>query len=167
MTEHAHEHSNGAGSAPDGGPQGLRIGDAEREQAARRLGEHFAAGRLDEQEHSERTTAAYAARTQEQLDALFADLPGEAESAPDQDTPATPDPWRCGPQAWARRGGIGRGGPPRWLPIALIAVALAGAGCAVSHGKPPIMLLPLLVLAGILFARGRRIDWARHGGERR
>jgi TM2 domain-containing membrane protein YozV len=55
----------------------LRIGFAEREAAVRELGEHYAAGRLDGAEYEERTTAAYAARTAEDLDPLFADLPRE------------------------------------------------------------------------------------------
>lgn len=53
----------------------LRIGDAEREAAVRELGEHYAAGRLDAAEYEERTTAAYAARTADDLAPLFADLP--------------------------------------------------------------------------------------------
>jgi hypothetical protein len=53
----------------------LRIGDAEREAACRTLGEHFAAGRLTRSEFDERTTAAWAARTDAELTPLFADLP--------------------------------------------------------------------------------------------
>jgi hypothetical protein len=34
--------------------QTLRIGDAEREEAARELGEHYALGRISADEHSER-----------------------------------------------------------------------------------------------------------------
>lgn len=53
----------------------VRIGDAERDVALRELGDHFAAGRIDESEFDERATAALAARTQPELDVLFADLP--------------------------------------------------------------------------------------------
>jgi hypothetical protein len=53
----------------------LRIGDAEREEACRALGEHFAAGRLTRAEFDERTTSAWAARTRAELGPLFADLP--------------------------------------------------------------------------------------------
>lgn len=53
----------------------VRIGTAERERAADLLGEHFRAGRLDMHEYDERITAAFAARTQEDLKPLFADLP--------------------------------------------------------------------------------------------
>ena len=41
----------------------------------RALGEHFAEGRLDQQEYEERVSAAYAARTAEDLAPLFRDLP--------------------------------------------------------------------------------------------
>jgi len=54
----------------------LRVGTAEREQAARLLGEHLAAGRLELAEFEERVTAAYAARTEGELRRLFRDLPG-------------------------------------------------------------------------------------------
>lgn len=53
----------------------LRVGDAERDQALSELGRHFAEGRLTPLEHEERSSAAIAARTQTDLDALFADLP--------------------------------------------------------------------------------------------
>lgn len=55
----------------------LRIGNAERDAAVRELGEHYASGRLDAAEYGERMSAAYAARTAEDLAPLFADLPHE------------------------------------------------------------------------------------------
>jgi hypothetical protein len=57
----------------------MRIGNAEREAAVRALGEHYAQGRLDQQEYEERTSAAYAARTSDDLAPLFEDLPGHDE----------------------------------------------------------------------------------------
>jgi hypothetical protein len=60
-----------------------RIGDAERERAVSRLGEHVGAGRLDLSEFESRSAAAYAARTRADLDAVFADLPaGRTPAAP-------------------------------------------------------------------------------------
>jgi hypothetical protein len=56
-------------------PRPIRIGTAEREQAVKALGDHFAQGRLDPQEFEERMVAAYAARTADELDRLFDDLP--------------------------------------------------------------------------------------------
>lgn len=53
----------------------VRISDQERERGAREIREHFAAGRLTEQELDERVQAVYEARTAGELEALRADLP--------------------------------------------------------------------------------------------
>jgi hypothetical protein len=53
----------------------LRVSDQQREQAAQELREHFAAGRLTQDELDERVQHAYGARTEQQLRALLADLP--------------------------------------------------------------------------------------------
>jgi len=67
-------------ATPD--PRSIRIGTAEREQAVKALGEHFAQGRLEPAEFEERMTAAYAARTAAELDRLFDDLPSPAGHQP-------------------------------------------------------------------------------------
>lgn len=53
----------------------LRVSDAERDQAAGQLREHFASGRITEEELNERIQAAYGARTQQELSSLLGDLP--------------------------------------------------------------------------------------------
>ncbi len=53
----------------------LRASDEQRERAAQEIREHFAAGRLTDDELSDRVQAAYAARTEGELKALLADLP--------------------------------------------------------------------------------------------
>jgi len=53
----------------------LRVSDQERDAAAAQLREHFAAGRISEDELNERVQSAYGARTQQQLDSLLFDLP--------------------------------------------------------------------------------------------
>jgi hypothetical protein len=53
----------------------LRVSDEQRERAAQDIREHFAAGRLNDDELSDRVQAAYAARTQGELNAVLADLP--------------------------------------------------------------------------------------------
>ena len=53
----------------------LRVGDAERQQAVTALGEHYAAGRLDQDEYDTRIQTAYAAKTRVDLQGLFGDLP--------------------------------------------------------------------------------------------
>jgi len=57
---------------------GVRIGDKERDEAARALGEHFATGRLDRDEYDERLTTAFEAKTWGDLAPLFRDLPNPA-----------------------------------------------------------------------------------------
>lgn len=56
-------------------PAEIRVGDAEREDALRALGEHLSAGRLDIDEYGERTAKVAAAKTRGELLTLFADLP--------------------------------------------------------------------------------------------
>src|SRR5437868_6387227 len=59
-------------NAPD---SDLRVSDQQRERAAREIREHFAAGRLTDDELSDRVQAAYSARTEKDLKSLLADLP--------------------------------------------------------------------------------------------
>jgi hypothetical protein len=56
-------------------PDALRIGTAEREEAMRVLGDHFAEGRLRSDEYETRVSAALEARNRGELRPLFADLP--------------------------------------------------------------------------------------------
>lgn len=61
-----------------------RIGHAEREQAVERLTEHYGRGHLELDELDERLAGAQTAKTQADLDLLFADMPDlpKAEPAP-------------------------------------------------------------------------------------
>jgi len=58
-----------------------RASDTDRDAAAGLLNEAFAEGRLTADEHDQRLSAAYAARTWEQLRQLTADLPARAVAA--------------------------------------------------------------------------------------
>jgi hypothetical protein len=53
----------------------VRASDQDRERAAQEIRDHFAVGRLDEDELNDRVSAAYAARTTGELAAIRADLP--------------------------------------------------------------------------------------------
>lgn len=53
----------------------LRIGDTERTEAERLLGEHLRVGRLTAEEFGERANVAASARTRRELSMLFEDLP--------------------------------------------------------------------------------------------
>ncbi|MEV5718352.1 DUF1707 domain-containing protein [Amycolatopsis mediterranei] len=57
------------------GSDELRIGTAEREEAARLLADHFGMGRITPDEYEIRVTDAYAATTPGDLRPLFRDLP--------------------------------------------------------------------------------------------
>jgi hypothetical protein len=112
----------------------LRASDADRERVADELRRHHLDGRLDTDELQERLGACYAARTEGELDALLADLPGEARPRP-------PRP--------ARRHAAWPASP--LAAILLVALALATAG-ALAHGHPG--PLPVLVVL-LLFRLGR------------
>ena len=75
----------------------LRVSDEDRERASREIREHFAAGRLTQEELDERLQAAYGARTQQELSAIRADLPR---------LPATPEQRRA--ELTERRAGLRR-----------------------------------------------------------
>jgi uncharacterized protein DUF1707 len=55
--------------------QHVRVSDAERQEVADRLAEHFASGRLDQAEFDDRVGRAMGAKTRADLGGLFADLP--------------------------------------------------------------------------------------------
>jgi hypothetical protein len=88
----------GPGGAGLTGPDHLRVGDAERDEVAVSLHDHFAQGRLTRDELDERLETTLAARTIGDLREVTRDLPGP---------PAEPSPRRAGPGPWAahRHGG--------------------------------------------------------------
>lgn len=76
---------------PEPVPQ--RIGDAQRDQAVEYLREHLAAGRLTQAEFDERLSSALTAKTADDLNPLFRDLPAPRPQAPG---PAfQPPPWEA------------------------------------------------------------------------
>lgn len=98
----------------------MRVSDADREAVTARLRDHFAEGRLTEDELDERVSAALSAKTFGELRPLTADLPGPVPVPPPM--PARP-PW-AGPP-WARR----RRRPPVFMFLLLaLAVALVVPG---------------------------------------
>ncbi|MRH90610.1 DUF1707 domain-containing protein [Nocardia sp. SYP-A9097] len=127
------------------GPPALRVGTAEREQAAEALGKHFAAGRLEVDEYDERVARAYAAKTADDLSVLFTDLPG----------PATMRPVAAAPPSRSARA---------FLPLALIAVVVLAAVVAVTTHIVPFFIFPLFFF---LFLRSRGGFGHRHRGSRR
>ena len=101
---------------------GCRVGDADREATAASLREHYAAGRLTLDEFNERLSAAFAAKTDLDLNRITADLPHVTSGATITDglwpaagrAAASSGPWR--PRAGrpgAGRSGAGRSGAGR------------------------------------------------------
>jgi hypothetical protein len=111
---------------------GLRIGDAEREQALTALGEHFTAGRLDVQEYSDRSAQVTEAKTRADVLALFQDLPQPHPAF----SPATGD----APLVPARRPAH----PQYALLLLLPLLLLAGVSVALLHTPGPLFVLLFL-----------------------
>jgi hypothetical protein len=136
---------------PDRSGDHLRLGDAEREQASALLRDHYAEGRLEVDEYSERLDAVWAARTRADLRPVFADLPGSpGVSRTAFSSPESRRTW-AGPVAPRRSGVL------RWVvPVLMIAFVIT----VVTH--LPFVLLGLLVAWAVLHRRGPRrrgYDW--------
>jgi hypothetical protein len=99
----------------------LRIGNAEREAAATHLREHYAQGRLSLEEFNQRLDAVFAAKTQQQLHALIADLPPSVAAA-------APLPVTAAGGGGRERAGQDSGPGPRarlgLLPLVIAALAI-------------------------------------------
>jgi hypothetical protein len=94
----------------------MRISDAEREAAAAELREHFASGRLDQEELNDRLSAAFAARTRGDLNAIFTDLPSAGHApAGAGGGPAFGGPFGAGPFGAGPFTARAPGGGP-WMP---------------------------------------------------
>jgi hypothetical protein len=147
----------GATSASDG----LRVSDAERQEVADALSKHFADGRLDQGEFSDRLELALAARTRADLDPLLADLPPFPGQAPRAAANAVSGSDRRGGTDYPH--GTGRPDvrhhPGRGLQIVLV-VAVVVLVSRLSHGvlHPHV---PWLLIAALVFLVYRR-RWHRH-----
>ncbi|MBB5914836.1 hypothetical protein BJY24_003703 [Nocardia transvalensis] len=126
----------------------IRIGTAEREQAMRRLSDHFAAGRLSVTEFDERSAVVAAAVTRGDLVQVFADLP--ESSAAEEKKPEQPRP----------------GGPPAFRGPAMgLVVILAIVLFFVTNTWLWFLMIPA---AGIVFgALGQGREDRRHDAEGR
>jgi Domain of unknown function (DUF1707) len=136
-------------SFPSGG---IRVSDADRDQAIAELSEHFQAGRLTQEEFEERSGRALQARTGDDLAALFTDLPGRS---------TVPGPPAGGPVFGA--GGAGDLNHMSHLPMArliilsVLAVIIVGnvlGGIAGHIGFG--WLIPVVVLGSVFVRLARR-----------
>lgn len=127
---------------------GIRASDHDRESTVEVLREAYTAGRLNLDEFDERTTAAYASKTWDDLRGLTADLPAEPKLGADLQ-PSLPKLEAVGParpQAYR---------PPfiPLLPIALVWLVIAAA----AHTSAVVIPIVMLCLVSVrLFGWRRR-----------
>jgi hypothetical protein len=168
----------------------MRVSDAEREAAAAELREHFASGRLTQDEMDERLTAVFAAKTRADLNALFTDLPSSGHgwasaSAPGSDGaygsfgpgaqgwgPGASSDWQGHGNAWRASAGrsFGRIATASVLLWVLLIVGILGV-FGIGAGRPFGVVLILAAFALLrrllfmIFGR-RRVRSGRGGGGR-
>jgi Domain of unknown function (DUF1707) len=94
----------------------IRVSDADRDRVAARLRDHFAEGRLTQDELDERLSAALNAKTFGDLRGLMTDLPGPS--------PVMPPAGQLPPQAMPRPGAVYRHRAPV-LPLVVLALLVA------------------------------------------
>ena len=128
---------------------GIRASDADRERIAERLREHFAEGRLTQEELDERITAVLSAKTYGELRRVMVDLPEPG---------VVPQQWAWPPAGSSRPVMVRRG--PRLLPLAFfflfMALLLPGSGWLL-FGFLQVFLLFGLVAAGVAIFTGSRV----------
>jgi hypothetical protein len=136
--------------------QHIRVSDAERNEVAELLGQHYAEGRLDQGEFDERVNRTMAAKTRGDLAGLFDDLPDtDSTAGAGSAVPGGP----AGPGYPMRRG---RGGIVR--PVLLLLLILVGANLAWHAFTSLFFIGPLvwtvaIVAVIVLVTRSRRRDY--------
>jgi hypothetical protein len=172
----------------------MRVSDAERDAAAAELREHFASGRLNQDELDERLTSVFAAKTRGDLNALFADLPssghgrtgasaagGGQASGPFGPGTANRDPWaHSGAHSdWQGRGDAWRGSAGRgigsfvftgllvWVLFIVGIVGVFGIGAGRPFGVVLIIAAFALLWRLLFMIFGRRRGRGCRGPRRR
>jgi hypothetical protein len=133
----------------------IRVSDADREQVADRLREHFAEGRLSADELDDRIAATLSAKTFAELRRVTKDLPD-----PERAAGAPAGPGRGYAPPWARRGGFAmRRRRPRFLPLLLLlliaALVIPGAGWLLVAAVKVVLLFWLVASVAAIFAAVR------------
>jgi hypothetical protein len=127
----------------------MRVSDAEREAAAAELREHFASGRLTQDELDERLTAVFAAKTRGDLNGLFTDLPSAGHGWAAGDSGQASGPGSAGSGPWGG-GPFGTGpfGAGDWQ--AHGAAFRASAGRTIARAVLTTAAIWVLLILGIL-----------------
>lgn len=133
--------------------QHIRVSDAERNEVAELLGQHYADGRLDQAEFDERVNRTMSAKTRGDLTGLFDDLP---------DTDSTAGAGSAvsgGPARPLRRGRGGLVRPILLAVLVLIAANLAWHAFTSLFFIGPLVWTVLIVAVIVLVTRSRRRDY--------
>jgi len=123
----------------------LRVGDAERNEVAEALSQHFSDGRLDQAELKERLDQAMTAKTGADLTGLLSDLP----PLPGQQSPPVPR-HRRGTGAWLVLG---------LAFLALVTVPWRAGPWLPWMWFPRVPWVLLGIVAFVLWRRSRRRRW--------
>jgi hypothetical protein len=127
----------------------VRVGDAEREEVVARLQAALAEGRLELHEFEERSTAAYAAKTEQELLPLTADLPANVGLTPK--TPAVPSTAEVTAQ---RRRRLLTGAELGWVRTAVILTAIWAVSSVAAHQLTPFWpIFPIGIWGAVLLAQ--------------
>jgi hypothetical protein len=139
----------------------LRIGDDERNKAVELLSEHLTEGRLTQTEFNDRLSIALQAKTTEEIEQLFEDLPGpnpgrpeELESLEEQERRQAAELLE---QAKAQRQVQARI-DPKWLAALGVATGLAWTACLVIYlslySDWKIFIVPLALTIALVKVKG-------------
>lgn len=136
-------------------PVPMRIGDAERADAAGALQEHFALGRLDDEELEERSAALWRARYADDLRPLFDDLPAPHPAVLLPGSPTLGVDWNARREVPARRP---RGEARRKARNGAMLMLLVMVFVLTVTGEVTTLLvvLPLVVMWSLVFSRSSR-----------
>ncbi len=145
------------------GQYDIRVGDTEREAIVNELREHFATGRLTQEEFNERVDQAFAAKTRADLKAVMQDLPSVRTPVPAPSADSGRD--RSGPRAGHRFGAFAAVMTAFWSVVLVFGLLDFGFGFGGSRPIGVVLFLAALaMLRRLVF--GRRRGWAGSRGGR-
>jgi hypothetical protein len=125
-------------------PRQIRASDADREQAGQALRDHFAAGRLSDDELSERLDGVYRATTMQELEQLRVDLPPLPASPLSRRAELQQRRAELRPQLLQHAGGV-------FAPFVICTVIWAASGASGPFWPAWLLIFPVLFLGGNLW----------------
>ena len=139
----------------------LRIGDDERNKAVELLSEHLTDGRLTQTEFNDRLSIVLQARTTEEIEQLFEDLPGPNPGRPDEMESMEEQERRRSAElleeAKAQRQVQARI-DPKWLAALGVATAVAWTACVIIYFSLypdwKIFIVPLALTIALVKVKG-------------